>query len=194
VNKVLFIFVAVLINCMQGCSTLPQSMHANENDTQRIVWAKGSDAQAFRDQHGVCHMFARDTKAAFQVLGEQVKACFNGSLPEKSESMPLPARSVKVAWNKVSRAQMPGVYADATGQGTVKGKGGGWRSADRLFAVRGFFMQAGDTCHVVVPDQADYVSTLGHEFKHCVDGYFHDNLGQWHEHERSAEVPARTPG
>lgn len=154
-------------------------MEVSRGDVHKIAWTKGAEGKAFRDEHGICHTFSRDTKASLQDLGEQVKACFNGSLPEKLVKAP-PVKSVKTAWNKVPRAQMATIYAQATNQGTIKGKGGGWMRTDRLFAIRGFFMYHADTCHVVVPDQPDYVSTLGHEFKHCVDGYFHDNQGEWH--------------
>jgi len=75
------------------------------------------------------------------------------------------------------------VFAEATGQGTINGKGGGWGSAHRLMSVRGFFKYHGNTCHVVVPDEPGYVGTLGHEFKHCVDGYFHDNSSEWHDED-----------
>jgi hypothetical protein len=174
------ILTAVLVACSAGCSTLPQSMSVNQGEVKKIAWTKGTEAEAFRDQNGVCHTFSRDLKASLQALGNQVKACFSGALPEKLTNA-TQVKSVNVVWNKVPRANVAGVYAEATGLGTVKGKGGGWTSADRLFAVRGFFMYDGSTCHVVVPDQSDYVSTLGHEFKHCVDGYFHDNQGGWHD-------------
>jgi hypothetical protein len=168
-------------------------MEAGRDDVKKIAWTKGSDAKAFRDEHGVCHMFSHDTRASLHELGEQVKACFNGSLQQKLLDRPQ-VKSVTTAWNRVPRAQMAGVYAQATGQGKIKGKGGGWKSADRLFAVRGFFMYRADTCHVVVPDQPDYISTLGHEFKHCVDGYFHDHHGEWHRNESPARAEAPRVG
>ena len=155
-------------------------MQVNASDVQQITWTKGSEVAAFRDQNGVCHTYSKDTRAGLPKLGEQVKACFSGSLPQKSV-VATGAKSVSVAWNKVPRAEMAGVYSEVTGQGTIKGKRAGWRSADRLFAVRGFFKYHDNTCHVVVPDQPDYIGTLGHEFKHCIDGYFHDNAGEWHD-------------
>jgi hypothetical protein len=187
VNTIKLMLVTAVVALAQGCSTLPPALEANAGDVQKITWTKGSEADAFRDQLGVCHTFARDTKAALRGLGEQLKACFNGTLPEKLVHA-TEAKTVKVVWNKVPRAQMAGVYAEATGQGSIKGKGGGWKSADRLFAVRGFFINQGDQCHVVVADQPEYTSTLGHEFKHCTDGYFHDNLGEWDDGDHAVTI------
>ena len=184
VNTIKLMLIAAVIALAQGCSTLPRALEANAGDVQKIIWTKAAEASAFRDQNGVCHTFARDSKAALHDLGQQVKACFNGTLPEKLVTA-TEAKSVKVVWNKVPRAQMAGVYAEATGQGSIKGKGGGWKSAHRLFAVRGFFIYNADTCHVVVSDQPEYIGTLGHEFKHCVDGYFHDNMGEWDDGEHN---------
>jgi hypothetical protein len=184
VNTIKLMLVAAIVALAQGCTTIPRALEADAGNVQRIVWTKSTDASAFRDQNGVCHTFARDTKIALQRLGDQVRACFDRTLPQKPVSA-SDEKSVKVVWNKVPRAQMAGVYAEATGRGAFKGKGGGWKSADRLFAVRGFFIYNGDTCHVVVADQAEYTGTLGHEFKHCVDGYFHDNVGEWDDGEHT---------
>jgi hypothetical protein len=187
VNTIKLILIAAVVALAQGCSTLPHALEAGAGagNVQKIVWTKAADASAFRDQNGVCHTFARDNKTALKDLGDQVRACFDGTLPQKPVTV-SDAKSVKVVWNKVPRAQMAGVYAEATGQGSIKGKGGGWKSADRLFAVRGFFVYNADTCHVVVADQPEYTGTLGHEFKHCIDGYFHNNKGEWddadHDH------------
>jgi hypothetical protein len=30
-----------------------------------------------------------------------------------------------------------------------------------------------------VPDNALNMATLGHEIKHCFDGYYHDREGKW---------------
>jgi hypothetical protein len=169
-----------------ACTTLPPSMEVGAGGIQKITWSKGAETEAFRDPSGVCHTFARDTRAALQTLGNQVKACFEGALPEKAATS-IPGKAVNVAWNRVPRERVAGVFAQATGQGTVAGRGGRWRSADRLFAIRGFFIYDADTCHVVVPDQPDYVGTLGHEFKHCVDGFFHDGHGDWLAHGDSGD-------
>ena len=179
-NSLKLSMLAAVIACASGCSSLPKSMEVSDSGVQKITWTKGSEATAFRDQNGVCHTYSIDVKATLEKLGEQVKACFNGSLPMKPAAI-TGVSSVNVAWNKVPRARIAGVYAEATGQGTIKGKGGGWGSAHKLFYVRGFFQYHGNTCHVVVPDGDDYVETLGHEFKHCIDGYFHDNGGEWHD-------------
>ena len=82
-NTIKLMLIAAVVALAQGCSTLPRALEANANDVQKIVWNKAADASAFRDQNGVCHTFARDTKAALHDLGQQVKACFNGTLPEK---------------------------------------------------------------------------------------------------------------
>lgn len=186
-NTIKLMLAAAVVALAQGCSTLPRALEAGSGNVQKIAWTKGADASAFRDQNGVCHTFARDAKVALKDLGDQVRACFDGTLPEKVVSAPS-VKPVKVVWNKVPRAQMAGVYAEATGQGSIKGKGGGWKSADRLFAVRGFFMYVADTCHVVVDDKAEYTGTLGHEFKHCVDGYFHNHMGEWDDGEHNMQA------
>lgn len=189
-NTIKLMLIAAVVALAQGCTTLPRALEAGSGDVQKIVWTKSADAPAFRDQNGVCHTFARDSKAALTTLGDQVRACFDGTLPAKTVTQ-YDAKSVKVVWNKVPRAQMAGVYAEATGQGSIKGKGGGWKSADRLFAVRGFFIYNADTCHVVVADSAEYTGTLGHEFKHCVDGYFHNNMGEWDDGDHELQHASR---
>ena len=106
--------VAALIACSAGCSTLPQSMAVNQSEVKKLTWTKGTDTDAFRDQNGICHTFSHDVKASLQALGTQVKACFNGSLPEKLTN--AQAKTFDVAWNKVPRAHVASVYAEATGR------------------------------------------------------------------------------
>jgi hypothetical protein len=130
-------------------------------------------------------MFSRDTKAALNGLGEQVKACFDGSLPhaltDKAE-----AKSVKVAWNKAPRDRLNDLYAQTMLHSAIIATSARRKSPAPQSAVRGFYTQVADTCHVTVPDQPGYEGTLGHEFKHCVDGLFHDEHGVWLKGDRAA--------
>ena len=170
---------AAAIACTQGCSAVPHAAEPESRDVQKIAWTKGHDAAAFRDQHGVCHMFSRDTKAALAGLGEQVKACFEGSLPQVRVDKPE-AKSVKVAWNKMPGDRINHAYAQTMAESAlIMATSARRRSAAPQASVRGFFTHIAGVCHVVVPDQPGYAGTLGHEFKHCVDGLFHDEQGRW---------------
>ena len=113
-----------------------------------------------------------------RALGAQVKACFEGSLPQMLAEKP-DAKSVKVVWNKIPRDRIDALYIETQVQSAFLATSGRRKVAAPLLAVRGFFTYVADTCHVVVPDQSDYTGTLGHEFKHCVDGLFHNEHGEW---------------
>jgi hypothetical protein len=179
IQSVLF---TALLACAQTCVASPPA--PSGADIQRIAWNRNTAGVAFRDEHGVCHAFARDTRAGLRALGDQVKACFERSLPERRVEKPE-ASSVKVVWNRASPDRVNDLYAQsAERKNALHMTSARRRIATPLMSVRGFFTQAGDTCQVVVPDLPDYVGTLGHEFKHCVDGLFHDQHGEWIVAER----------
>ena len=75
-------FWPALLACAQMCVASPPA--PNGADVRKIAWNKGAAGMAFRDEHGVCHAFAHDTRAGLQMLGDQVKACFERSLPERT--------------------------------------------------------------------------------------------------------------
>jgi hypothetical protein len=177
------VFFAALLACAQVCAAFPRA-ESEGRDVHKIAWNKHVEGEAFRDEHGVCHAFARDTRAGLQTLGDQVKACFERALPERRVETPE-AKSVKVAWNRAAPGRLDQLYAEsAERKNALYMTSARRRTAPPLLSVRGFFTQAGDTCHVVVPDLPDYVRTLGHESKHCVDGLFHDHHGEWNVAER----------
>lgn len=159
----------------QGCATTPPAVRADA-EAQRITWTRGIELPAFRDQNGICHTFSRDNETAMHTLGQQVKACFEGALPV------VPTRAsvsgdVKVAWQKVSAERIDDLFSAQAAQSVLHAAGR--RKTASVFSVHGFYAYRGDTCHVVVSDHAEHVRTLGHEFKHCLDGEFHDERGLW---------------
>jgi hypothetical protein len=167
--------IPLVLVAAQGCASAPHGVAA-AGGMQHITWTRGLESEAFQDQHGVCHTFSRDSELAMRGLGSQVQACFERSLPVVTTNAPAP-RGVKVAWEKVPAGEIDALFAE-TAQPSVL-HAAGRTKASAMFAVRGFYVQRGDTCHVLVSDHADYLSTLGHEFKHCVDGDFHDARGVW---------------
>jgi hypothetical protein len=82
---------------------------------------------------------------------------------------------------EVTAARIDELFAERTGQSVLHAAG---RRKASVFAVRGFYVYRGDTCHVVVADHNDFLSTVGHEFKHCLDGEYHDERGLW-RHQRA---------
>ena len=158
----------------QGCATT--TAVRDDAEVQRITWTRGVELPAFRDQNGICHTFSRDNETAMHTLGQQVKACFDGTLPVVPTKASVPA-PVRVAWQKVPTAQIDDLFAAQAAQSVLHAAGR--RKAASVFAVHGFYVYRGDTCHVVVSEHAEHVRTLGHEFKHCIDGEFHDERGLW---------------
>ena len=168
--------VATAVACAAGCGTLPAANALDSANVRKITWTRDFEGAAFRDQFGVCHTFSRDNEAALRALGSQVEACFEGSLPEVVVNAPA-LRSTRVLWTKAPAARVNDLYAEQAAQSVAAL--GARRKPAILFAVRGFYTFDSDTCHVIVSDHPDYARTLGHEFKHCVDGHFHDERGRW---------------
>ena len=44
--------------------------------------------------------------------------------------------------------------------------------------LRGFYRMEKNVCHIYTSDTPEDLIVLGHEFKHCVDGKWHDD--SWH--------------
>jgi hypothetical protein len=162
----------------QGCAATPPAVPA-DGGAQRIVWTRGIELPAFRDQDGTCHTFSRDSESAMHTLGRQVKACFEGSLPVVPTKASVIGQ-VKVAWQKVPAARIDELFNAEAAQSALHAAGR--RRTASVFSVRGFYTYRGDTCHVVVSDHVESIRTLGHEFKHCVDGDYHDERGIWKSH------------
>src|SRR5688500_12656316 len=99
------VLFAALLACAHASPASPPAADAYGRDVFKIAWNKNIVGEAFRDEHGVCHAFAHDTRAGLQALGEQVKACFERSLPEVRVEK-LEAKSVKVAWNRAAPGRL----------------------------------------------------------------------------------------
>ena len=164
----------LVIVAAQGCATAPADVPP-ASGAQQVTWTRGLDRTAFVDERGVCHTFSRDAQDGMRALGSQVQACFEGSLPVAA-ALQTSARRVKIAFQKTSAARIDDLFAEHAAQSMLQAAG---RRKAAVFAVRGFYAYRGDTCHVVVSDHADYLTTLGHEFKHCLDGEYHDERGVW---------------
>ena len=169
--------VLLVLIAAQGCATAPSAVHADAQ-VESITWTRGVDLPAFRDQVGTCHTFSRDSEAAMRDLGVQVKACFEGTLPVVP-TRAAGAQRVKVVWQKVTSARIDDMFNAEAAQSVLHAAGR--RKAASVFSVHGFYVYRGDTCHVVVADHLEHARTLGHEFKHCVDGEFHDERGVWRQ-------------
>ena len=159
----------------QGCATTAPAVHT-EGETQRVVWTRGIELPPFRDQNGICHTFSRDNESAMHTLGQQVKACFEGTLPVVPTKASV-TNPVKVTWQKVPAARIDELFNADAAKSVLHAAGR--RKAASVFSVHGFYSYRGDTCQVVVSDHLEHVRTLGHEFKHCIDGEFHDERGIW---------------
>lgn len=184
-----YVTLLLVLAALGGCSVAPRAPDSAAPDVREIKWTKGIDAAPFRDQHGVCHTFSQDHQGALSMLGEQLKACFERTLP--TVAVPSPAgRGVKVSRQTVSGAHIDELFAASIPPTFLNAAR---RTRPAIFAVRGFYEHRGDTCHVVVADHADNASTFGHEFKHCVDGEFHDERGRWRQQQAgsSPSQPAR---
>jgi hypothetical protein len=168
----------VVLSAMCGCAATPLSHDSVALDARMVSWTRGADAQPFLDQHGVCHAFSHDHQGALRTLGTQVKACFEGTLPTVAVTAPS-TNAVKVTWQQVPASRIDELFAETPDNRLLNAAG---RRKASVFAVNGFYEVHGDTCYVVVADREDRVSTLGHEFKHCVDGDFHDERGVWRQH------------
>ena len=173
-----YVTLLLVLAVLHGCAAAPRATEAVASDVREIKWTKGIDAEPFRDEHGVCHTFSHDHRGALSTLGAQVKACFERTLPIVAVGSSA-VRGVKVTWQKVAGSRIDELFA-ASAQPAVFNAARRTRPA--MFAVRGFYEYRGDTCNVVVSDHDDHASTLGHEFKHCVDGEFHDERGVWRQY------------
>jgi hypothetical protein len=172
------ITLLIIVLGLQGCAAAPRAREAAGTlDVERIMWTRGSEASAFRDQFGVCHVFSEDRQAALRTVGTQVKACFERSLPLVAVDAPA-ERIVKMTWQRVPASRIDELFAQTADTGFLHAAR---RRKAALFSVNGFYEYHGDTCYVVVADHQEYLLTLGHEFKHCVDGDFHDDRGVWRQ-------------
>lgn len=151
-----------------------QADELDRADVRVIAWTRGVEAPAFRDPGGVCRVFTHDTPEAMRALGAQVKACFDGTLPENDAR--AAASAVLVAWHRPSVMRVNELFVQTAAQ-TLQASASG--AGPLLRMVSGFYLQRGGRCHVVVSDRREYLPTLGHEFKHCIDGDFHDAQGRW---------------
>ena len=164
----------MLVLALCGCAGAP-GMYVDESIRQ-IAWTRTRDAVPFRDGRGVCHVFSADTPEAMEDLGAQVKACFDRTLPASLAPV-QEARSIKVAWQLVSVALIDALFALETAQGTPQAMASAKTAP--MFSVRGFYSTDRNVCRIIVSDRPDYLRTVGHEFKHCADGRFHDERGVW---------------
>ena len=169
--------VLLVLIAAQGCATAPSAVGSG-SEMQSITWTRGSELAAFRDPNGTCHTFSRDSEAAMHALGAQVKACFEGTLPVMPGNA-AGGQRVKVVWQKVPSARIDDLFAADAARSALQAASR--RKTASMFGVHGFYVYRGDTCHVVVSDHLEHVRTLGHEFKHCVDGEFHDERGVWRQ-------------
>lgn len=171
---------AVFLVAAPGCATLPEPAPSGASPGERtIAWIKEAPGAPFRDQHDVCHVYARDDRTALNALGAQIKACFERTLPRRQVE-PTEVKSVRVAWKKLPPERVREAYtATVERAGALLATNAMRGTKPPLVTVRGFYTHVGAVCHVVVPDRAGYAGTLGHEFKHCLDGDFHDHYGNW---------------
>lgn len=171
-----WITFSIVLALLQGCAGVPSaSERAAAPVVRAIAWTRGVDAEPFRDQHGVCHTFAHDRESAFRTLGAQVQACFDGRLPVVAVTAPA-AGAVRMTWRKVPASHIDELFSQSADASFLNAAG---RRRAAVFSVNGFYEYNGDTCYVTVADRDGYAATLGHEFKHCVDGEFHDERGAW---------------
>ena len=83
----------------------------------------------------------------------------------------FPTESGTVQWHKVTHSQMQEACTD----GNIHSK--------ILFTVRACYRMENSVCHIYAEDGKEHLEELGHELKHCFDGYFHDSKGHWLEKE-----------
>lgn len=167
-NRVLVLLLALVF--FAGCGSLPKWVNEGVNETVWISWHKNQEGVAFVSD-GACHVFSADSENGFYTLGPQIRACFDRTLPKgqpKSEG----SKKIQVVWNRVSEKEIVRRHVEIYGLG-------GKNYARNLFYTTGFYFYAGGICHIVVPVDRSYEKTLGHEFKHCVDGRFHDRNHKW---------------
>lgn len=172
---------AIVAALLTGCAAAP--MTAGETtQAQRVVWTKveRNDVNPFRDTAGACHVFSKDTRDSMWALGEQLRACFNGTLPTRAASSSGVA--VSMTWHRVPLDNMPGAIAEIMGYG---GRGRGWTSSN-LFDITGFYKVVGGVCHVLVGPELKWTRVLGHEGLHCFVGKFHDAHETWYNDDKEA--------
>ncbi|OGZ06691.1 MAG: hypothetical protein A3D65_02105 [Candidatus Lloydbacteria bacterium RIFCSPHIGHO2_02_FULL_50_13] len=137
-----------------------------------VLWHKNVEGEAFVDGKGVCNAFAPNTPIGLEKLGEQVQACFYGKTPKKKSMAPSEQASVLVSWQQIRTSDAPRLLK------IIRPKD------DTAYAspetIEGFFKKdQNGVCFVYVA--RDNFSILGHEVKHCFDGYFHAPVGYWYD-------------
>lgn len=155
-----------------GCATAPSWVETGE--TAKITWHKDQIGASYVSG-GVCHLFAPNTRETLAILGEQVKACFGRTLSERSDTpRDIATKVVTIMWHKVPQDRLAQRNIELSGMprpGSIE--------KALLQDIGGFFFNRSDLCHIVVPDAALSIYSLGHETKHCFDSYFHDHYGNW---------------
>jgi hypothetical protein len=175
VRYITALFIAL---ALQGCAGTPHAPEAGHaHDVRTIAWTRGVESAPYLDASGVCHTFSRDDAPALHALGAQVQACFDGSLPLAAGGDARAPAAVRVVREIVRPEDIDALFSRTADRSVLHAAGRRRHAA--LFSVRGFYEYRGDTCRIVVAARADIASTVGHEFKHCVDGEFHDERGVW---------------
>lgn len=88
-----------------------------------------------------------------------------------------PPNTVLVQWHKMEHAQVQQVCTEGLDDGK------------RFIAA--CYKMIDKVCHIYAGDGQTKMAALGHELKHCFDGNFHDNDGNWFELQRFPDGKVR---
>lgn len=166
----------------------PQPWESSPTLVLDIKWHRTTGLPFVED--GVCHLvYLDDFRSTLDAdIMKQVRFCAEKGAAKKAGD-PLVAGTQRVQlyevdtqehmWDKVIDLYggtspyhvMPPMCAyKSCMKSTV-----GWSSGVFKYVIGGVYVKRENYCGIVLA----YDAAFGHEFKHCVDGLFHDNHGRW---------------
>lgn len=184
--KVLKIIAMLCILALSGCAALDKTPWKNEAGAYEEItvrWLRMA-GNGFVDQDGICTVQAVDSEAGLKVFYSQVENCRMGAALRAHATEQMKAVAVKKFRLYVVRtsADVENYYAGQYGMRNFKAISRRaaepicWEGID-CRGIVGFEFEGDGWSGIVIGQR--YMSELGHEFKHIVDGYFHYASGRW---------------
>lgn len=136
-----------------------------------ISWHKNVEGAATLDGN-VCHVYAPNTPIGLPELGRQVESCFYGEAARGRVSQDASLAPVLVSWQQIREADAPRLYRLI------------WHNNLATYSnpdsIKGFFRKdkSGSPCFIYADRNHE---VLGHEAKHCFDGFYHAPYGYWYD-------------
>ena len=171
-------FLFLLTFFLSGCATAPEWIKKEGKGPVMLAWHKGAELPGFVEK-GICHVFSRDENENDLVFfGEQVVKCLDGNLAEGRSTSVVPVKKIMAYF--ADRTTVIRRYVDINGLGDR-------RDRDSLEETGGFFFWRDGICRI---NFNGYGRKVGHETKHCFDGFFHDNNWNWYPRKPENNYPA----